>query len=202
MLSACGGTDKTSASGSDPTVPTSPTTEAAEPRDYVLLLDDDNDPDQMQGKPGSYAMTARGMSEPPLAVVDVPVGFSNFGTFGIVEQGFGVKETGPFRAVNYWTVFGVYANPCTLEGGAPEVGASVNDLADALAAQKLTSTTKPVPVSIDGYDGVYVEMRPPQRIDFKDCEGAGNLGVWEGKPGDAHHNWGTPHTSTGSGSST
>ena len=51
--------------------------------DYVLLLDDDSKPDQVQGEPGTYALTARGSGTPPLAVLDVPAGYSNFGFFAL-----------------------------------------------------------------------------------------------------------------------
>jgi hypothetical protein len=34
-----------------------------------VLLDDDLEPDQIEGKPGPYVMTARGWTEPPWAVV-------------------------------------------------------------------------------------------------------------------------------------
>jgi hypothetical protein len=54
--------------------------------DYVLLLDDDDEPDQVQGEPNAYALTARGAGTPPLAVLDVPAGYSNFGSFALVPE--------------------------------------------------------------------------------------------------------------------
>ena len=40
-------------------------------------------------------------------------------------------------------------------------GPSVEDLADALVAQKATSSTEPEVVSLAGYDGVYLELTGP-----------------------------------------
>jgi hypothetical protein len=60
--------------------------------------------------------------------------------------------------IGYWSPAGVYADPCKDSGEAPAAGDSVDDLVDALKTQKLTTTTEPEPVSLGGYDGVYVEL--------------------------------------------
>ena len=184
LLAACGN-DQTSGARSGATPPASTTTDAPRAGDYVLLLDDDSDPDQMKGKPGSYAFTARGDGEPPLAVADVPAGYTNFGFFAIwpVDS---ADESAPFRGLHYWTVYAVHENPCRTLKGATEIGGSVDDLADALAAQKLTTATAPEPVSVDGHDGVYLELTMPTGIDFEQCEEDYFI-LWEGKPGDAQH---------------
>src|SRR5215218_6050849 len=86
LLLGCGVTDETPAGqgGTDnPTSPTEATRSADDSRGFVVLLDDDADPDQIEGEPGSYAMTARGATEAPWAVVDVPAGFTNFGFFAV-----------------------------------------------------------------------------------------------------------------------
>ena len=158
--------------------------------EYTLLLDDDSNPDQVLGAPGAYAMTARGDGKPPLAVVDVPEGYKNFGFFALVDETFGTPFEKPappaFHAINYWTVHGVRADPCTSAGPAPQIGTSVADLADALAAQKLSTLTEPVPVTLDGHDGLYLELSVPSDIDPSACDLEAYV-VWEGKPGDAHH---------------
>ncbi|MGH3345361.1 MAG: hypothetical protein ACRDO4_00130, partial [Nocardioides sp.] len=156
--------------------------------DYVLLLDDDSDPDQILGQPGAYALTARGATTAPLAVLDVPPGYSNFGFFALNTA------EGPWLAVQYWTVDGVFTNPCKMDEDAPHAGTTVNDLAAALAAQELTSASEPVPVSLDGNGGLYLELTAPSDISFEDCGLGGYFGYWEGKPDDAQHTVGTPGT--------
>lgn len=172
-----------------------PTNESTTPVDsvkYVLLLDDDADPDQVLGEPGAYALTARGASSPPLAVLDVPAGYSNFGFFALVPEGFGTAEI-PLRSVQYWTVNGVFVDPCAMDAGAPDAGTSVEELAAALAAQKLTSVSEPVPVTLDGHDGLYLEITASADISFEDCD-AGYYGYWEGSPDDAQHTADSPGT--------
>lgn len=188
LLVACG-TDENSATRNAPDASANPTTHAASD-DYVLLLDDDTDPDQMEGKSGSYAFTARGEGEPPLAVADVPAGYTNFGFFAIwpVDS---ADESEPFRAIQYWTVHAVSENPCRASEGATEIGGAVDDLAAALGAQKLTTATAPEPVTLDGHDGVYLELTVPTGLDFSRCQ-LGYFILWEGKPGDAHHTAGSP----------
>ena len=150
--------------------------------DYVLLLDDDSRPDQVQGEPGTYALTARGSGTPPLAVIDAPAGYSNFGFFALWPY---VKaEAQPFRSVQYWTVDGVFNDPCKMDADAPSAGTTVEDLAAALAEQKRTEVTDPIPVTLDGHQGLYLELTAATDIEFKDCE-LGYYSYWEGKPGDA-----------------
>ena len=178
------------------TNPTSSTTTSniptADADDYVLLLDDDSDPDQILGQAGAYALTARGAATAPLAVLDVPAGYSNFGFFALNQMGGGDDDT--FRAVQYWTVDGVFTNPCAMDEDAPYAGTSVEDLAAALAVQELTRVSQPVPVSLGGHDGLYLELTAPRNISFEDCELDGNFGYWEGMPDDAQHTVGTPGT--------
>ena len=57
-------------------------------------------------------------------------------------------------------------------------GPSVQDLADALVAQKFTRTTAPVPVSLAGYQGLYLEMTGPR--DTSKCIKV-PAGPWEGR---------------------
>ena len=189
LLVACGN-DQTPAGRADAQKPTTPTTQATDSRDFVLLLDDDTDPDQVEGKPGWYAMTARGMAKPPLAVVDVPAGFTNFGFFALWPED-SAHSSDPFRGIQYWTVYAVHENPCRSMKGPTQIGDSVGELADALAAQKLTSATKPEPVSLDGHDGVYLELTMPTGIDFETCD-QGYFFLWDAKPGDAHHTADSP----------
>lgn len=152
---------------------------------FIRLLDIDGQT-QVQGRAGAYGMTARGM-DAPLAVVDVPAGYENFGFFALIG---GALESGeePFYAVDYWTVYGVFKDPCAygLEA-APEIGGTVQDLAAALGAQERSEVSEPVSVSLGDHDGLYLELRVPSGLDIETCDEPGRYFVWQGKPGDAHH---------------
>jgi len=156
--------------------------------EYVVLLDDDSDPDQVQGAPGAYAFSARGSGTPPLAVMDVPEGFSNFGFWMVwpLDSGSQGGDGSPLRAVQYWTVNGVYTDPCRRAGTAPEIGPGVDDLVTALTAQRRTQVTEPVPVSLGGHEGVTLELDVPDSLALERCT-EGRYMFWEGSPGDAHH---------------
>ena len=173
------------------TNPTSSTTtgdvSAADADDYVLLLDDDADPDQIRGEAGTYALTARGAAA-PLAVLDVPPGYSNFGHFAVWPQADeDDRSDDTFSTVEYWTVHGVYEDPCRWEGAAPEIGATVDDLVEAVSEQRYTAVpTGPEPVTLDGYDGVRLTARVPADLDASRCT-EGRYMFWNGSPGDAHH---------------
>ena len=57
----------------------------------------------------------------------------------------------------------VYADACDPGAGAmtPELGPTVDDLATALATQAGTESSDPVPVTIDGHDGLYLDYSYP-----------------------------------------
>jgi hypothetical protein len=86
----------------------------------------------------------------PIAVLDVPAGFEGGGDF-LVATG---KS---FAAMAYWKVTGVYNDPCT-KRGLTTAGPTVDELASLLATQAMLSATRPVPVSISGHQGLYLEM--------------------------------------------
>jgi hypothetical protein len=72
-----------------------------------------------------------------------------------------------------------YADPCDKAAGytSPQVGPSVDDLASALVAQASTESSDPVAVSIDGYDGVFLDYRNTG----EDC---GTIARWPSARGD------------------
>ena len=88
--------------------------------------------------PGDYGMTAAGLPDMPWAVLTVPAGFANLDGWLLKDP-----EDGPVRGVGYWTVSGVDRDPCAFVPYLMPAGSSVEDLAAALAAQKLTRTTRP-----------------------------------------------------------
>lgn len=128
-------------------------------------------PDGSRLDPGSYALTAVGGPELPPAVVDVPSGF---------EAGGGFLFGG--GAIGYWSVSGVYKDPCTKQGGLKDVGHTVDELATALASQPMIPATTPVPVSIGGHDGAYLVLTAPH-LDYHACDPQ-DVAFWSTDHGD------------------
>jgi hypothetical protein len=117
--------------------------------------------------PGTYTLEAEGLD----ATLTVPAGWSPLEQRGVTK---GRGET--FVVVTFWpfpTEFDrVYSDPCRWKTSIidPPVGPTVDDLANALAAQALRGDAIPADVTVDGYDGKYLEMRVPTDIDFADCD--------------------------------
>jgi len=61
-------------------------------------------------------------------------------------------------------------HPCDDPTGVP-VGPSPKALASGLRSQPVLEVTKPDPVTVDGYDGLYVEVRIPDTVDADSCIG-------------------------------
>lgn len=115
--------------------------------------------------PGCWAIQVRGLPGSPLAELDLPAGFSGNDAWVWVNE-VGDDEWG---AISLISAGDVYSDPCTRAGDPPKVGPSMEDLASALADQKVTTTTRPVPVSLDGHEGVYLEMSVPAGFDVSKC---------------------------------
>ena len=123
--------------------------------------------------PGTYAfsfITNPGVTTPD-ALVDVPEGF--------VQGGEGndwyIVSTDEDAFLGLWTVGKVERDAClrpTHDSVTP--GPAVEELADALAAQESTDATEPEPVTLDAYDGLYLELTGPS--DLGACDAA--PGLW------------------------
>ena len=123
--------------------------------------------------PGRYVFPVLDAdSAPLLPVLSVPEGYAG------LESGMGVGADGLARYLWVWDVDSVFAHPC--DARAEPVGPSVADLAEALAAQQLRTGTDPVPVTVGGYDGLYVELTVPDEVDASACPG-GVFGLWPGR---------------------
>jgi hypothetical protein len=139
--------------------------------------------------PGSWGLPPIGSVTAPLAVVEVPRGFYGGGSTVFDKQSSDTALSpdstavdGPqFRWISYWTPIGVYKDPCTDAGGLRHVD-TVAGMADALARQRLSSTTHAVPVTVDGHDGLYVELTAPPELDIASCKD-GAYDVFESDPG-------------------
>ncbi len=119
---------------------------------------------------GEYALAPIGPATGPLAVIDVPEGFLNDGPFLFPQREDARGEHATVsRAIGYWTVTGVYPDPCLKKPAAADPGPTAEDLAAALTAQRRTETTHPTPVTIGGHDGLYMEVTSPTHLDYGTC---------------------------------
>lgn len=117
-------------------------------------------------EPGRWAVTASGSRHVPLAVVDLPEGLNGGG-----EYIWASPENGGW-ILGYWTVDRVYLDPCTGKGTFDTRKLEFPDIwVEALSAQRRTETSQAVPVTLGGYDGIYVELTAPTGLDYDTCRG-------------------------------
>jgi hypothetical protein len=126
-----------------------------------------SEPDDVPLAAGAYGLIANGVSD-HVVVVQAPEGYHSSGGWTLV-----ISE--PFRAMGFLTADLVPPDPCGSEGGdkfaaAVDPGPSVEDLAEALVAQKGAVTSEPVPVTINGRQGLYLTYRVARGIDVAQCE--------------------------------
>ena len=126
VLTSCGNDDPSA----NPK-PEEPTTTSTPTPDYTLIPDESGFID-----PGRWAIRADESPETPLAVIDVPTAGFNGG-----DRWIWTSEA----VIGFWTVSGVHKDPCTRSAPAASAGETVEDLAAALDAQKLTTATDPAP---------------------------------------------------------
>lgn len=124
--------------------------------------------------PGTYRLAYHLADHEELAdaLIDVPKGFDEAATWYVVSHDH-------HEFLGLWTVSGADRDAC--RGGSHDSydpGPSVEDLADALAAQTSTRSTSPEPVSLAGYHGLYVELRSPP--DLRKCDP--EPGLWTSGP--------------------
>lgn len=150
LLAACSN-DSTAEPEARPSV-----TKAAVTPDYVVP-----GASHLSG-PARWGIQPFGDVDAPLAVLDVPSGFQGH------ESWVWTDEQGPraFAQLSYWTPTSVMTDPCR-RGSAAPVGPEVADLVAAIQAQERTVTSRPERVTIDGHDGLYVELTTPPRLDHE-----------------------------------
>lgn len=179
-LGACSdgstGTDTTGADGpasttsSTPGVSQTPTDGPTEPIDMMTLSAGDS------LEPGRYAVPLIGPESAMRAVVEVPEGYFSAGPW-VIDDGHGTLVPDEFGDLTFWAdIDQVDPDPCKA-GGTADVGRTVRDLADALAAQKNRTTTRPVPVTLDGNKGLYLESRGSKDAASR-CQG-GQPTLWQ-----------------------
>ncbi len=123
--------------------------------------------------PGRWGVTALGDPGAPVPVFDVPEGFQGHESWIWTDN----QGPGEFAQLSSWTPSSVPVDPCNPKQSSPPLGATVEDFAAALAAQKLTTTTAPVPVTVDNHAGLYLELTTPARFDYKAC-GPDGMQIW------------------------
>jgi hypothetical protein len=123
--------------------------------------------------PGSYqfSVAANAGVETPDALVKVPSGFLGGDNWYVVSP-----DGDAFLGLS--TVGKVQRDACrSPRHGYFTPGPSVEDLADALVAQRSTRASAPRPVTVAGYQGLYVELASPD--DISKCDQ--NRGLWRGR---------------------
>ncbi len=123
--------------------------------------------------PGCWTIEAVGG---PQAQLNLPAGF--FGS----DWGVWIDQAGPedFGNIALRATGDVYRDPCHRVPSSSTVGPTVEDFTTALAAQKMTRTTRPEPVEVDGYAGMYVEVSVPASVDLSECPNR-ELVLWQGR---------------------
>jgi hypothetical protein len=111
-------------------------------------------------EPATYAMPMVGVDGPLRAVVNVPAGYFSAGGW-VIDDGHGTLAPDEYGNLAFWgAVDQVDPDPCYHQQPPRRVGPSVGDLAEALVAQRDRITSRPVRVTLGGYDALYVESRP------------------------------------------
>ncbi|HSV40505.1 MAG TPA: hypothetical protein VLI04_17210 [Nocardioidaceae bacterium] len=109
--------------------------------------------------PGSYWMGVWGTADgaPHSRVqVEVPEGYYSNGGY-VVDAGNNTFEPDQFGEVAVWRVEHIITDPCDANYYT-DIGPSVRALARALTRQPRQETTSPTPVTLDGYEGLYLEV--------------------------------------------
>jgi hypothetical protein len=127
--------------------------------------------------PGTYQFSVKANpgAGAPDALVEVPSGFND----GSDVPGFYVVSHDGDAFLGLWTIEHVQGDACLRPlNDYVTPGPSVENLAEALVAQKSTDASAPEPVTLAGYRGLYVELASPR--DISKCDQ--HPGLW-GDPG-------------------
>ena len=107
-----------------------------------------------------------GVGDYPAFTLEAPAAWSTNGAF--VTRG--------FHGVSVWDVGDVPRNPCHWQSTMSDPGPTVDDLVEALTAQKYRHATEPTDVTLGGYQGRLLELSVPDDwvvtgdADFEGCD--------------------------------
>lgn len=129
--------------------------------------------------PGSYVAAVNGLTSTRqvVPVVTVPQGYYSFNAWAVYSPGpyTTLPEPPDVHGIQFWYIQEVYEDPCAVDKTAHDPGPTVEDLATALGARDFV-TVEPIPITMAGYQGMYLESVVPQ-IDFATC-GEGFYDSW------------------------
>jgi len=109
---------------------------------------------------------ARDYQTLPRAVVDVPDGYGSPGGWTVDRGADGDPEH--HGSVDFWSVGTVVGDPCHASTGT-DPGPTIRNLAEAIHRQRGHHATAPVPVTLDGHAGLYLEVTGPSRTQLDTC---------------------------------
>jgi hypothetical protein len=89
-------------------------------------------------------------------------------------------------ALYFVTVDEIYSDPCQGEGVLIEIGATVDDLANALLDQPHTVATGPVDTTFGGLPAKRIDMTVPADLDPATCRMGEHLQIWYSEPPDKY----------------
>jgi hypothetical protein len=121
--------------------------------------------------PGCWTIGRPGIA---VAALTLPAGFT--GNPEELWRGDPGKRTWGHIGIN--RTGNVFPDPCDRTATPPPNSATIDDFAEALAAQKVTTTTEPVPVSLGGHDGLRLTVSVPAGFDATRCTDE-ELGLWQ-----------------------
>jgi hypothetical protein len=158
-------------------VPTIGATPALVPPSQAVVVPTDPVPTASAGVPlcqDAFAVSAGRRHITP-AMTETPIGLEITFTDGWKGCGLAFKELGPpagLMMIGYWDSRMVYANPCHWKAdvGDPDTGPTIEDLMQAIEAQKLTAAGPTEEVTIDGYSGKYIRFEVAPDLDASDCD--------------------------------
>ena len=90
--------------------------------------------------------------------------------------------TAEWVGISFWAPLHIATDSCEWTDNWATPGESVAQLADALVAVSERQATTPVPVTVGGYDGLYLEWSLPADLDVATCD-RGTTMAWTGAPG-------------------
>ncbi len=159
LLTAC---DDEADVGGSPGEVSQPSSPSGDPVLATRLADVAADTDLT---PGRYAIGfSSNQTDPPMVLIDVPAGYRAGGD-GYEISAEDNDGTG-YRHFDTWTVSEVAEQPCG-DTAWVDPGPGVYDLADALAALPVWESTRPVPVTVGGHQGIVMELNVPADIPDK-----------------------------------